>query len=350
MWPATCQPDNDHAAYHLTVGKPLAEVSARVAARTRAWPLGHWYWGDAIAIDGLLAVAHVDRAAIETHLLEVLGGWLRSVPPGYHDALAPGAAIAQLVAKGMLPEAAADRFLRALDQLPILCGSVPVLEPHLPQYRFGLCIDAVYHVPSALAAIGAYRDDARLLTRAVTVATEMLARLTCAEGWAHWYDVGRGCNNAIPWSRGLGWALLGVLDTVKWTRDRVNSDLLVDLAKQIQAALAASQEETGHLGPVLGRHDLLPESSVAAFFVAAALHPEATWPSDGSGLVAAQGALLQSLGADGTYRGVSADVLPTWDPVRYERFDVEPSPWGQGAALRALAAMMAVKASPSADL
>jgi hypothetical protein len=38
---------------------------------------------------------------------------------------------------------------------------------------------------------------------------------------------------------------------------------------------------------------------------------------------------------------VSADVLPAWDLANYERFPVEPSPWGQGAALRALVALSA---------
>ena len=56
---------------------------------------------------------------------------------------------------------------------------------------------------------------------------------------------------------------------------------------------------------------------------------------------AARAAMMQAVIADGTYSGVSADVLPTWDLASYERFPVEPSPWGQGAALRALVALAA---------
>lgn len=43
--------------------------------------------------------------------------------------------------------------------------------------------------------------------------------------------------------------------------------------------------------------------------------------------------------ADGIVQGVSAGVLPSWDPESYRTFRCEPSPWGQGAALRAMVAL-----------
>jgi hypothetical protein len=33
------------------------------------------------------------------------------------------------------------------------------------------------------------------------------------------------------------------------------------------------------------------------------------------------------------FLGVSTVIFPDWDSVTYEHFSVEPSPWGQGAAL-----------------
>jgi len=47
----------------------------------------------------------------------------------------------------------------------------------------------------------------------------------------------------------------------------------------------------------------------------------------------------RALAADGTYTGVTADVLPSWDISTYERCPIEPSPWAQGAAVRAFAAL-----------
>jgi len=37
--------------------------------------------------------------------------------------------------------------------------------------------------------------------------------------------------------------------------------------------------------------------------------------------------------------GVSTDILPAWEVAAYREFTCEPSPWAQGAALRALAAL-----------
>ena len=315
----------------------LADLRSRVALRTCSWPLGHWYWGDAICVDGLLAAGAAVPAA-RARAAELLGGWMERVPRGYHDALAPGAAIASLVGVGELPEAAADRFLQAVDGLPRLFAEVPALEPHLPQFRFGLCIDALYHLPPALAAIGRMRSDDHLVQRAGRIAVQILERLRCPGGFAHWYDVGEDRNNQVPWSRGVGWALLGVLDTIALTEGRALGAELEGLGAELWAALREGAGPSGW-GPVLGRPDLPRETSVAAFVLAAAHHPVAAVPAQGALYQLARGQVLEAIDQGGVYRGVSADVLPSWDPAGYESFEVEPSPWGQGVALRSLAAL-----------
>jgi rhamnogalacturonyl hydrolase YesR len=83
------------------------------------------------------------------------------------------------------------------------------------------------------------------------------------------------------------------------------------------------------------------ETSTAAFYVAAALHPASrglvSLPS--SVLARATGACHRALADDGTYTGATADVLPSWDVKSYEHCRTEPSPWAQGAAVRAFAAL-----------
>ena len=71
--------------------KQPGDVLSRLALQTFRWPLGHWYWGDAICVDGLLAASPTIPAA-RLRAMELVRGWLDRVPPGYHDALAPGAA------------------------------------------------------------------------------------------------------------------------------------------------------------------------------------------------------------------------------------------------------------------
>ena len=54
----------------------------------------------------------------------------------------------------------------AVEALPLLAEDVPPVEPHLPQFRIGLCIDAVYHLPPDLVAIGRLRSGELLVAGA----------------------------------------------------------------------------------------------------------------------------------------------------------------------------------------
>ena len=313
-----------------------------VAERTLRFRFGTWYWGDAIAIDGLLEADQVLGGFYRDSVVSCLDHWARFAPASFDDALVPGRTVLQLVAEGSLPRAAADRVVAALDRLPLLEGAMPALEPHRPQFRFGVCIDALYHLPSMIVLAGDHRGDPDAERGAVRVATEMLEVLRCPTGWAQWYDCSRGRNNAISWSRGLGWALLGLLDLLALV-DHNGAGYLVEAAGSILGTLAGEQARSGHWPAVLSDPQAAEETSTAAFFVAGALHPEAAHVGIPSrkNLEAAIAAVRGAVATDGTYEGVSADVLPVWDLTSYERFAIEPSPWGQGAALRALAALVA---------
>jgi hypothetical protein len=315
-----------------------------VAERTLRFRFGTWYWGDAIAIDGLLEADQVVGGSYRDAVVECLGRWARCAPFAFDDALVPGRAVLQLVADGSLPRTAADRVVMALERLPVLDATIPALEPHRPQFRFGVCIDALYHLPAMMFLAGDYRGDPDAERTAVRVATGILEVLRCPTGWAQWHDFSLGRNNAISWSRGLGWAALGLLDLLALV-DHGAAGNLVDAAGSILETLAAEQAPSGHWPAVLADPQADEETSTAAFFVAGALHPEVAVvgiPSRAK-IESATAAVMQAFAADGTYGGVSADVLPTWDLASYERFRVEPSPWGQGAALRALVALTAAK-------
>ena len=97
---------------------------------------------------------------------------------------------------------------------------------------------------------GDHRGDPDAERSAVHVATGMLEVLRCPTGWAQWYDYSRGRNNAISWSRGLGWALLGLLDLLALV-DRSAAGYLVEAAGSILGALAGEQARSGHWPAVL---------------------------------------------------------------------------------------------------
>jgi Glycosyl Hydrolase Family 88 len=318
---------------------PLALLQ-RAADRLIDWRFHCWYWGDAIAIDALLEADGLGIAGSRAHVVDTLQSWYEHCLPNFDDALAPGAAIVRLVMDGNLPGEAAHRVQALLDGLPIAYGAVPALEPHRPFFRHGLCIDAAYHLPAAYARLAQWRDDKRLAAKAIRVAIDCMQVLRCRAGWAQWFDPTRKRNNDVAWSRGMGWAVLGMLDLLH-LQGGSGSGEVADIAGQVLQRLARTQGEDGNWAAVLDHAAADSETSTAAFYVAAALHPAAqgltSLPSQV--LERAAGACRRALSDDGTYLGVTADVLPSWDIKTYEHCPCEPSPWAQGCAVRAFAAL-----------
>jgi unsaturated rhamnogalacturonyl hydrolase len=312
----------------------------RVADRTTDWRPHCWYWGDAIATDGLLEAHALGAGDYRGAVVATLQAWHDHCLPNFDDVLAPGAAIVQLVMDGDLPATAADRVFERLDGLPMSHGEVPSLEPHRPVFRYGLCIDAVYHLPAAYAMAAGWRDDPTLTTKAVRIAVDAMTALRCDSGWAQWYDMTRKKNNGVAWTRGLGWAVLGLLDLVHVAGIDQTAEA-AELAVDVLELLAATQAPDGNWAEVLDHAPAGIETSTASFYVAAALHPATagmvSLPPDV--LERATAACWRALADDGTFTGVTSDVLPSWDISTYENCPTEPSPWGQGAAIRAFAAL-----------
>ena len=269
----------------------------------------------------------------------------------FDDVLAPGAAIIQLVMDGDLPASAADRLFSRLDALPIVHGEVPSLEPHRLVFRYGVCIDAVYHLPATYALASRWRGDADLARKAIRIAVDSMTVLRCDSGWAQWFDPTRKRNNGVAWTRGLGWAMLGLLDLVH-ILDGKDTAEAADLAGEVLELLAATQTPDGNWAEVLDHAPAGIETSTASFYVAAALHPAAaglvTLPPDV--LERATEACRRAVDVDGTYTGVTTDVLPSWDITTYENCPTEPSPWAQGAAVRAFAALTRAEHANPKDL
>jgi hypothetical protein len=324
---------------NATPAASLATLT-RVADRMTDWRFHCWYWGDAIAIDGLMEADALAAGPYRATVIETLQRWHDHCLANFDDVLAPGATIIRLVMDGDLPASAAERVLARLDGLPMVHGEIPSLEPHRLVFRYGLCIDAVYHLPATYALAARWRDDADLARKAVSVAVDSMNLLRCDSGWAQWFDPTRKANNNVAWSRGMGWAVLGLLDLVKACDGRGTAEA-ADLAAQVLERLAATQLADGNWAEVLDHPPAGSETSTASFYVAAALHPAAR------GLVALPAEVLErattacerALAEDGTFTGVTTDVLPSWDIATYEHCPTEPSPWAQGAAVRAFAAL-----------
>jgi len=313
-----------------------------VAARTSHWRFGQWYWGDAIAVDGLLdaeACAGLDLRDLTAQI----DAWAAHAPATWDDGLAPGRAIFALGRRGRVSDEAVERAARAAARLPRTLEGVPLLRPHVPEWRHVVWVDSLYHLPAALAACpDAERSDAEAGALAVAMATTQLLRLP--RGVAHCYDTGLLRSNGIAWTRGIGWALLGLLDLAAELEAKDRRPVLVE-AERLLADLGGSQRQDGHWPTVLDDPEAETETSTAALFLTAALHEQATGiPVDRVVVDAAARAVLDRIDETGTYRGVSADTHAAWTAEAYRRPPTRPSPWGQGAALRALASLARVEA------
>lgn len=326
---------------HPSNAQNLAHLH-RAAQRLTDWRFHCWYWGDAIAVDALMEAQSLAApgATFREHVIDTCRRWDSSCPPNFDDALAPGATVIQLVMDGDLPASAGERLLDRLESLPSAHGSIPAVEPHRPAFRFGVCIDAIYHLPMTYAMMSRWKGDPRFSEKAIRLAIECMRVLRCKAGWAQWYDPTQRRNNAVAWSRGMGWAVLGLLDLVHLL-DGVGTGEVADLAAQVLQRLSETQNPDGNWAAVLEHPEADAETSTATFYVAAALHPaaRALAPLPSIVLERAVGACYRAMADDGTYTGVTADVLPSWDIKTYEHCPTEPSAWAQGAAVRAFAAL-----------
>lgn len=318
------------------------EMLYRLGRRTLAWPQGCWYWGDVIAYDGLLAADAILHAGWADQLGERIDRWALNAPDSWDDALAPGRAVAGLVLAGKANSASLNRVVDAIARCPRTESGVPLLRPHVPEWRSLVWVDSLYHLPSSLAAAGQALGREDLVDDAVRVAVATLDLLACRGSVAQAYDSGLRQSNEVCWTRGIGWAILGLLDLIELLGpDNAEAGQLGNRAQGLMHGLADVQLADGHWPTTLERPDVDSETSVAAFYLAASNHAAAVLIDLPRGAAdrAAQ-AVRRALDNEGLYQGVSKDTHVRWDVAGYLRPPVAPSPWGQGAALRALVSLV----------
>lgn len=319
----------------------LSSSIEAVGSRLLEWKQGGYYWGDAIAYDGLLNAAPLlDNDWAET-LAGRLARWNENAVDSFDDALAPGYAAARLVQVGLLDESALRRIVQAVSRLETTRG-IPLLRPQVPQWRDLVWVDSLYHVPSGLVAAGRLWGEDELIQRGVDIAAATIAVLKTDTAIGHAFDGGLGRATGIDWTRGIGWAMLGLFDVLELAPDQASAAGLDRDAQRLFNALTAAQRGNGSWPSVLGAPEADDETSVNGFWLAAAYHPARLGRAAGEDVSSAAKSALTALEAkiepDGTVLGVSHDTHVTWSVEDYLHPATLPSPWGQGAALRGLAA------------
>ncbi|MCC6947290.1 MAG: glycoside hydrolase family 88 protein [Bradyrhizobiaceae bacterium] len=329
----------------------MHEILKRVAERTLRFDMTEWFWGDAIAVDGLLEAAELlgepRFAAVAISSLERWARRFLDKGPRFTDHLTPGAALVRIAGErqdALLLEAArrlAD-YLHA--EVPRAQPSgAPLYRPDDPAYRHVVWVDTLYHEPSFFAALWQATGEERFADMALDVVEKHRAVLYDRRQrlLPQAVDTATDTVRGLGWGRGHGWALLGLADTLAILPEgQWNS--FHGWTQELAERLLPLQDSSGFWRTLLHDREAYLETSTATFFSAAFFR----LVRSGAGDYRAAGekallAALDRIDEEGKVWGVSA---VTWaatsagtDALRYKSVPTEFNLWGQGSALRMLA-------------
>ncbi len=339
---------------------------AKAADVLLSYPFACWHYGDSIGFEGLLAASQtlVDpRYGAFAH--GFMRAWAaRADPYRELDNTAPGHAICLVCEQtdDWLLLAAAQGLASFLMQRPLVAGvyaafeRTPLIKPYggatleadeqelLADPGRGVFVDCMHFDPPFLVHLGVLTDDPGLVDAGAEQALSFVQLLQAPEtGVFHHFHLERtGRCYGYGWSRGQGWALLGLLDVVeRLPRGHEAAEPLAKSLRALAHALAATQDVSGHWPALVNDPGAPLETSASLFFAAGMargvglglLEPELRLVAE-----RAYAAGLDALGEDGVVAGVSKAV---WACTARSHYLSVPTgaavPWGQGPLLLAAA-------------
>ncbi|MCK9589981.1 MAG: glycoside hydrolase family 88 protein [Terrimicrobiaceae bacterium] len=324
-----------------------ADLLRLIASRTAPYDMTVWFWGDAIACDGLLEAAELgDFQPARRQVEQAFGNWMGK-QLGWVDYLTPGGALLhlhRLTENTALLEAARHLATHLVEKFPKARGGVHLFRPDLPAHRHSVWIDSLYHVPTLFAALSRKTGDPAYAAIAVEVLRTHLRVLQSKRGplLAHSYDVAAEMLKGYGWGRGQGWALLGMVDTLSHLDSETPG--YAETAGKFLALCEATlvlQDASGFWRTLMHDREAYLESSTAAFLGAAYTKGCRLGLLPGKYAVSAElawRAMLSRVDERGGLSGVSS-VTWSWvsnleETTMYKSLPTEMNLWGQGAALR----------------
>ena len=344
-------------------GSPLL---ASVADVLMAHPFACWHYGDSVGFEGLLAASELlgdPRYAAFAH--GFMRAWAaRAQPYRELDNTAPGHALClayERTGDELLLEAA-THLARFLMQRPTVAGvytafgRAPLREPYdgsplsaaearlLADPGPGIFVDCMHFDPPFLVHLGELTGDAELLDigAAQALAAVELLQDPSTGIFHHFYLQRADRCFGYGWSRGQGWALLGLVDVL----ERLPSDhpAAAPLGASLRAladGLAATQDPSGHWPALVQEADAFLETSAALFVATGFGRAVRLGLLDGDMRSVAERAYragLSASGSDGVVEGVSVAV---WASTAGGHYRAVPTggavAWGQGPLLLAAA-------------
>ncbi|MDE2449302.1 MAG: glycoside hydrolase family 88 protein [Gammaproteobacteria bacterium] len=333
------------AVERIETGASAAQVLNLAARRSLAYDFTVWFWGDAIAVDGLLEAAKLlGQSVYREHVRKFCESWSRRTL-SWPDHLAPGAALLDLGMKD-----SALRLAQWLIEAPRCQSGSPMYRPDIPAYRHTVWVDTLYHCPSFFASLGSALQQDAWVNLALDEWFAHTSVLSSPGGpyLAHSYDSGSRLLHGYGWGRGCGWALLGMIDTLELLPPKhPRRDHALQETRDLAAAVLSAQDTTGFWRTLLHDPEAYCETSTATFFGAAFTKGARLGLLSRTYREAAEQAWQATLGrvaADGSLLGVSActyaGVANLEDSTMYKTLPTEVNVWGQGSLLRFAAERM----------
>lgn len=329
----------------MTNPAPYATHIARMAEATTRYPFKFWGFGESVAMEALLAAGGAPGHWATNHIIT----WARDHAPLAENPLAH---VAPGVPVLMVAEAKAeDReplLACALELAAVLKGSAvgrhgaQIHRPDLDGWEHEVWVDCMHLDGPFLAHLAVATGDVRwsdlatkLLLRHARVLQDERSGL-----FSHGFDDASGERNRIHWGRGQGWALLGLVDTLRHLPPghRARAEATNRLHALVEG-LAATETSAGEWHTVVDSPGTYVETSVSAF-VALGVgrgmrygHLPTSW---GALVERALTATVRNISPGGFLEGVS-DATPVGaDAAHYGARNRGSFPWGQGPALLAL--------------
>lgn len=319
-----------------------SELIHKVAARTMRWKFRTWGFGEAVALRGLLAAYRVTGSTeyfgFTSALLNAYVG--RGVARSNEEHVAPGRELLFVY-----EQSGDEDFLIAAKKLATMharCSpnshGARIHRPDLPGWRRQIWVDCMEVDAPFLVRLGHLTGAAEYFAQA---AEEITAYARCLQdeatglffhGWEE--DCGR---NGQLWARGNGWALMGLVETLKLLpgAETRKNELLDRLQSQCQS-LRRLQDEGGLWHTVINHSETYLESTLAV--MAAYALREAF----NAGLLServfgemerrARGAAMRLVADNGALELVS-DATPIGELKIYATRPFGVFPWGQGPLL-----------------
>lgn len=331
------------------------------------YPFRVWGYGDSIGFEGLLAAGELlATSRYDAFVHGMAKGWAaRSEPFVEIDNTAPGHAICLSSAhRDDVVLAALERLAAFLVDRPLIEGCfqtfavAPLKEPFggrdlttgerqlLADPGAGVFVDCLHFDAPFLTHLGRLTDNPALVDCGVNQARAMVKLLQDSTGiFSHFYLPRTDERYGFGWSRGQGWALLGLLDVLDQLspEDPATAEL-ADATLKLAEVIIATQDSSGHWPALIHEADSFRETSAAFFYavglargIESGLFPE-TWRASAERGFSAG---LERVKEDGVIAGVSAEIwaCTSLDHYRYVPVGFQV-PWGQGpflAAARAFA-------------